>query len=170
MAPELAAEKPYDSKVDVWAVGAILYVLLSGLPPFFDRGRNPSKDGIYDAIIHQSPDYSVIKLSDDLAVQFIQRCLVKNPDERATIQDLLDHPWITQKVRHEGLDEARQLDLSKNLISFTKTSVFQSGVCSILTNLMTKSEDLEDLRQMFIQWDTNNDGSISFDELTSNLA
>ena len=146
MAPELAAEKPYDSKVDVWAVGAILYVLLSGAPPFFDRSRNPSKDGIYDAIIHQSPDYSCIKLTDDLAIQFIQRCLEKNPSQRATIQELLEHPWITQNVQHEGLDEARQLDLSKNLISFTKTTTFQSGVCSILTNLMTKSEDLEELR------------------------
>jgi len=34
MAPELCKEEAYDNKVDVWAVGCILFVLLSGMPPF----------------------------------------------------------------------------------------------------------------------------------------
>jgi len=34
MAPELCQEKSYDNKVDVWAVGVILYVLMTGSAPF----------------------------------------------------------------------------------------------------------------------------------------
>ena len=55
-------------------------------------------------------------------------------------------------------------------MSFTKTSSFQSGVCSILANLLTKTQDLEDLRQMFLQYDTNKDGQISYDELHENMS
>ena len=34
MAPELCQPQPYTSKVDVWAVGVITYLLLVGKPPF----------------------------------------------------------------------------------------------------------------------------------------
>ena len=37
MAPELAASMPYDMKVDVWALGAILFILMAGRPAFTDK-------------------------------------------------------------------------------------------------------------------------------------
>lgn len=46
MAPELCREDKYDNKVDVWAIGVISFVLLTGTPPFYDKsGRG--KQGIY---------------------------------------------------------------------------------------------------------------------------
>jgi serine/threonine protein kinase len=38
MAPEMIQEKPYDYKVDVWALGILLYELIQGIAPF--RGDN----------------------------------------------------------------------------------------------------------------------------------
>ena len=55
------------------------------------------------------------------------------------------------------------------MANFSKTSSFQSGVCSILANLMTKTEELRDLRHLFMQWDTSQDGLLSFDELRANM-
>lgn len=40
MAPEICAEQEYDNKVDVWSVGVITYVLLTGVPPFVNRSGN----------------------------------------------------------------------------------------------------------------------------------
>ena len=42
MAPELCQNAAYDSKVDIWAVGVITYILLSGKTPFQARGKNPT--------------------------------------------------------------------------------------------------------------------------------
>lgn len=47
MAPELVAETVYDEKIDVWAIGVITYILLTGRAPFM--GRN--KQETYDMII-----------------------------------------------------------------------------------------------------------------------
>jgi len=78
--------------------------------------------------------------------------------------------WIKSNEGRNTVNFDRQRDLSSNLASFTKATTFQSGVCSILANLMTKSSDLTELRNLFTQWDVNNDGELSFDELKQNMA
>jgi len=61
------------------------------------------------------------------------------------------------------------LNLGANLAAFAKTTAFQSGVCSVLANLVTKAEDLKELREVFVSWDTNHDGNLSLGELKANM-
>ena len=51
IAPEITLNAKYDSKVDIWSLGVITYILLSGDPPFMTR----SKDELYHLI--QAGDY-----------------------------------------------------------------------------------------------------------------
>lgn len=48
MAPEIVNEKTYDLRVDVWSVGVIAYILLSGRPPF----KGKTKQEIFNSILH----------------------------------------------------------------------------------------------------------------------
>jgi len=76
MAPEIVKEKKYDLKVDVWSIGVISYILLSGRPPF--KGR--SKQDIFNSILNDEPSFNHPiweKVSRD-AVDFIKACLVKD--------------------------------------------------------------------------------------------
>ena len=131
MAPELCNETEYTNKVDVWAIGIITYVLLSGKAPFTGR----KKADIYDKINRAEPWYSHIAPASADAKEFIKACIRKNPEERPTMAELLEMKWLKDFRTGSTLSEATQLNISANLFSFRKTTTFQSGVCSIIANL-----------------------------------
>ena len=144
-------------------------VPVTGKPPFYDR-VNRGKQGIYDDIIQNSPDFSLSQFAScsEHAVDFINVALAKAAVNRVTISQMLDHPWI-KNMTAEEVDNSKQLDMSKNLAIFAKTTSFQSGICSILANMLSHSNDLSDLNKMFIQWDTSQDGYLSYEELRQNM-
>ena len=87
MAPELFKNVEYDHKVDTWALGVMVYIMLSGKYPFTGKTRAQ----IIAKITSSEPDYSVfdqyrlrVKIKN-----FIKRCLDKNPATRASTQQLL---------------------------------------------------------------------------------
>lgn len=86
----------YGLKCDEWACGVILYMLLSGHPPFhstsmpemFDiirRGQLQFRDPIWD-------------LCSDEAKNLIQLLLTVDPAERITAAQALEHPWFTMNL------------------------------------------------------------------------
>lgn len=103
------------------------------------------------------------------AKDFIKACLMKKPEERPSMADLLQMNWFKLQ-RMETLTAKQELNISANVATFRKTSTFQSGVCSIIANLQTKAEDLRDVREMFIKLDANNDGHLTLDELRAGFA
>mmetsp|Transcript_17092 Transcript_17092/g.42820 ORF Transcript_17092/g.42820 Transcript_17092/m.42820 type:complete len:588 (-) Transcript_17092:1419-3182(-) len=90
----------YSYHVDTWAVGVLTYELLVGLPPFNDKQRNAVEDKIRGEV----PRFPS-KISE-LARDFILRALEKDPIERPTIMDMLNHRWI--KI-HRRSSSVRQL-------------------------------------------------------------
>lgn len=54
MAPEIIQEKKYDNRVDVWAIGVITYILMSGKPPFGGK----SKEHILSSILANNLSFS----------------------------------------------------------------------------------------------------------------
>ena len=166
MAPELCEEREYDNRVDVWSTGVITYILLSGMPPFSGQ----TKEQIYDRISRADPRYDRLGGVSDEGVRFIQRCLTKDFNDRATIPELLEDPWIATHATGEALASERMLDISANLASFRKTTTFQSGVISFISHMQTSSSQLTELKEMFKTLDKNNDGSISLEELEEGMS
>ncbi|KAI8801467.1 kinase-like domain-containing protein, partial [Cladochytrium replicatum] len=88
-AVELISGIPYTGvKSDIWAMGVVLYVMMTGRPPFV--GENISQ--LYSkikAVDYKCPDY----FSADL-VGLLKRMLVKDPKERASMDEIRQHPWV----------------------------------------------------------------------------
>jgi len=57
MAPEIVKLQPYNCKVDVWSIGVITHVLLTGCPPFFGK----TKESIFDAVCNRQPAFGRVK-------------------------------------------------------------------------------------------------------------
>jgi len=93
MAPEMFTHKGYDVKIDVWAVGVILYSLLCGFPPF--GSENDCRTEMHNKISIGTYGFPkpywdhVSEEAKDLVCSMLQF----NPSLRLSAEDVLGHPW-----------------------------------------------------------------------------
>ena len=82
-APEIQNGK-YDTMVDIWSLGIILYYLLFGIYPFQALNNadliSQMKNGFYKIYLQQ-------KVSE-FAISFIESCLQRDPEERLAIDEI----------------------------------------------------------------------------------
>jgi len=106
MAPEVllnmrGAHHVSDKAVDIWSIGVLTYLLISGVHPFESKKSN---ENILNRIIagkFKFEGHVWDKVPKDCK-DFIKRCLVVDPKKRATIVDLLKHPWILSATGKSG--------------------------------------------------------------------
>ncbi|KAL4001963.1 Protein kinase domain family protein [Acanthocheilonema viteae] len=94
VAPEVLAELGYDHKVDLWATGVILYVLLCGFPPF--QSATGSQEQLFEQILSGRFSFPPLiwdKISYS-AKGLIQGLLQLDVEERFSASQILEYPWI----------------------------------------------------------------------------
>jgi calcium-dependent protein kinase len=154
----------YDKSCDLWSAGVILYILLSGYPPFYGATDSATlakvREGAYS---FSRVEWSTVSES---AKDLIRHLLVKNPADRFTVEQALHHPWILQT---EDLSEAPlAVDIS-SLRAFVETRKLQKTVMMYIASQCSDSE-IVSLKEVFLQLDKNGDGSLTINELEEGLA
>ncbi|SBT82392.1 calcium-dependent protein kinase 3, putative [Plasmodium ovale] len=85
IAPELFQGRNFNNKVDMWALGIIVYVLLGGYRPFYPCSKFEEKVTFHERYwFNISPE----------AKNFIQSLLQINPSKRLNVIEAIEHPWI----------------------------------------------------------------------------
>ncbi|KAE8349415.1 cytochrome P450 [Aspergillus coremiiformis] len=133
VAPEILQDsrrRRYTKAVDIWSLGVVLYICLCGFPPFSDELYTPEnsytlaqqiKLGRFD---YPSPYWDSV---GDPALDLIDRMLTVDVDKRITVDECLEHPWLTGKSSSvsdstDGLTGALgKLDFSKRKIARERT-------------------------------------------------
>lgn len=133
VAPEIlenTKHRRYTRAVDIWSLGVVLYICLCGFPPFSDElytKENPYtltqqiKTARFD---YPAPYWESV---GDPALDLIDKMLVTDPEVRATIDECLEHPWLTNKRvsltdSTDGLTSAiHNLDFSKRKMARERT-------------------------------------------------
>lgn len=120
MAPEVIKRK-YNEKCDVWSIGCILYVMLTGFPPF-----NGTEDAEIIAKVSLGK-YSLKTLEEgefsEQCIAFIQKLLTFDPEERISAEEALRDPWILDNLNKRYTD----IDLETKKIAMLQISKFKTG-------------------------------------------
>lgn len=92
MPPEIVAHENYGPCVDIWSAGVMTYIMLCGRPPFFGASKDEVYKSIqYDELKMNSKEWD--KISEE-AKNFVQICLNKDKNKRATSEELIKHTWF----------------------------------------------------------------------------
>nr|BCU41347.1 calcium-dependent protein kinase [Gentiana scabra] len=163
VAPEVLL-KHYGPEADVWTAGVILYILLSGVPPFWAE----TQQGIFDAVLkgHIDFDSDPWPLISDSAKDLIRKMLCMRPSERLSAHQVLCHPWICE----HGVAPDKALDAAvlSRLKQFSAMNKLKKMALRVIAESLSE-EEIAGLREMFKAMDTDNSGAITFDELKAGL-
>ena len=87
--PEVLKKIGYDERVDVWGIGIVMFILLTGKYPFDGSERK----SIFRRIINKEIDYSKYNLHSD-AIHLLKRLICKNPRSRIRLDAIPYHKWF----------------------------------------------------------------------------
>ncbi|XP_059315358.1 calcium-dependent protein kinase 17-like [Lycium ferocissimum] len=164
IAPEVLKRR-YGPEVDIWSVGVMLYILLSGVPPFWAE----TEHGIFNAILRGHIDFS----SDPWpsishgAKDIVRKMLTTDPKQRLTAIQVLNHPWI--KEDGEAPDTPLDNAVLSRLKQFRAMNNFKKVALRVIAGCLSE-EEIMGLKQMFKSMDTDNSGAITLEELKQGLA
>uniref|UniRef100_A0A673ZU54 non-specific serine/threonine protein kinase n=1 Tax=Salmo trutta TaxID=8032 RepID=A0A673ZU54_SALTR len=100
VAPEVLGPEKYDKSCDMWSLGVIMYILLCGFPPFYSNTGQAISPGMKRRIRmgqYEFPKPEWAEVSEE-AKQLIHQLLKTDPNDRMTITQFMNHPWINQSM------------------------------------------------------------------------
>ncbi|XP_034253926.1 serine/threonine-protein kinase 3-like [Thrips palmi] len=110
MAPEVIQEIGYDCMADIWSLGITGLEMAEGKPPYGDI--HPMR-AIFMIPTKPPPSFRKPDQWSPEFIDFVSRCLVKNPEERATASELLQHQFIGNAkpptILSQMIAEAREI-------------------------------------------------------------
>ncbi|EPS65220.1 hypothetical protein M569_09555, partial [Genlisea aurea] len=163
VAPEVL-RRNYGPEADVFSAGVILYVLLSGVPPFWAE----SEKGIFDAILRghlnlvSNPWPSISSNAKDL----VRKMLHPDPAARITAADALNHPWMREDG--DAPDEPLDIAVITRMKQFHAMNKLKKVALRVIAESLSE-EEIIGLKEIFKSMDTDNSGTLTFEELKVGL-
>uniref|UniRef100_A0A0G4I0R2 non-specific serine/threonine protein kinase n=1 Tax=Chromera velia CCMP2878 TaxID=1169474 RepID=A0A0G4I0R2_9ALVE len=158
----------YDEVCDIWSIGVIVYMLLSGSPPF--NGTNDHE--ILAKIKRGTFSFAGPRWAgaSDLAKDFIKFLLERDQTKRPSAERALKHPWITQLLRQNATTESPMIDVSvlQNMRRFSLANHMKRAALGVLA-LSMHTKELQELEAVFQAVDKEGTGTITLQSLTEAL-
>ncbi|XP_025070161.1 death-associated protein kinase 2-like isoform X1 [Alligator sinensis] len=116
IAPEVINYEPLSSATDMWSIGVITYILLSGMSPFQGETDAETLTNVVAGSYEFENKY--FSQTSEMAKDFIGQLLVKEPGDRMTAAESLVHPWIKPLSRKQVANRSRSSINMKNFRKF----------------------------------------------------
>ena len=150
-------------KSDVWSVGVIIYLMLSGYLPFKGKNEKQMAESIKNSPLNFStPEWD--NISED-AKDFIAHLLDKDPNKRYSAKQAFQHNWIQNGHSQYLYNRTVSQVGIKNLMKFRFHLKLRHAVLEFIISHFTHTNEVYELQQAFIAMDINGDGRLSWDEI-----
>jgi len=152
----------YDERCDIWAIGVITFLLLSGDPPFGGCGRDSLievRDNILRGTFYFEPVEIWEHVSDE-AKNFISSLLVMDPRKRPSARRAQKTPWLKKWARCSG-SKLLNPNVVNALQCFKEYSDIRKLLCEVLSFTLIP-EQIKELRKEFEKIDIEDSGEINF--------
>ena len=152
----------YTEKCDIWSAGVILYILLSGSPPF--NGQNDNE--IYKKISQFKFDYPERKWANisDEAKDLINH-MITPENERYNAKQVLSHPWLKNANKFSLVN----LNFDPNYFKDYVQSNLIKKISLIFIASRLDENEIDNLKIIFTAFDKQKNGQVSYEELKQGL-
>jgi calcium-dependent protein kinase len=160
VSPDVLCGHGYTSKCDLWSVGVIIFMLLSGYPPFHGSDHKMTTS-IASANVDWSHKQRWAKVSED-AISFVKSLLTRDPSKRMDAQAALKHPWLL------GAAASKTAMLSAAAVRSIDNYVGAPSLRRAMLQLVAREvapQDVADLRRTFLELAGDEEGTVRLSEL-----
>jgi len=159
VAPEVL-KRSYTSACDLWSVGVIVYILLSGHMPFHGDSEEKMKSITRARLEFKHEHWGGISAA---AKEFVKSLLEADPAKRLTSMMALEHKWIMLSCKHMQAVDISVIDGIRSWCAATKLQ--RAYMTMMAWSLTNHQQSL--VRDHFLALDTDHNGTISMEELQS---
>ncbi|KAJ6326731.1 hypothetical protein OIU78_013756 [Salix suchowensis] len=100
MAPEVLRKEGLDFASDIWSLGCTVIEMATGRPPWGYKASDPMAVVLKIAFSSERPKFPA-HLSEE-GMDFLAKCLERDPESRWTAEELLDHPFYYRETRRRN--------------------------------------------------------------------
>ncbi|CAF1500162.1 unnamed protein product, partial [Didymodactylos carnosus] len=154
--PEVVSYEPLTRATDMWSIGVLIYVLVTGHTPFGGTNKHDTHNNITHCVLDfPSELFENISIN---CIDLIQKLIVRIPKQRASADECLQHVWLTTLPTINDLHSYDEQILSKGGLSENQIeSDFESQMTNSIDKAFDKKIIVDTIEKTTIKTNGDND-------------
>jgi serine/threonine protein kinase len=162
VSPDVLSGQGYTSQCDCWGLGVILFMLLSGYPPFSGKEVD-----VIRRVQRGVPEWRKSRWHrvSEQGVDLVRQLLMRNPSKRLTAKQALEHPWIQNNTKSNlSINSRLSASALRSLHKYSEASRLQRAALQLVAQELPDAQ-LAELRDIFLAIDRQGTGGLNLSDL-----